>query len=190
MQPPPARETGPVNPVADQTAADRTRQALLLLLWVGLLAAFFAHVEIQIEGKAGWAANLPTWRIEDSWMNAFWGDKPITGYHVWVFSFMALAFHLPLFMTASFSLRLEARILGCIMVFWIVEDFLWFALNPAFGLNRFSPQHVPWHRHWFLGVPVDYVLALAIGFVLLGWSYYPGGSSSTAPRVNDVSAPD
>jgi len=32
----------------------------LTLAWTILLAYFFANVEIQIEGGAGWAASLPT----------------------------------------------------------------------------------------------------------------------------------
>lgn len=146
-------------------------RALVLLLWVALLGAVFANVEIQIEGGAGWAANLPTWRVDGSWLNLLWGGKTITGYHVWVFGFMALVFHLPQMMSAAFSWRLEARILGCIMVFWIVEDFLWFAFNPAFGLACFRPSCVPWHRHWLWGVPVDYVVSLALGFTLVAASY-------------------
>lgn len=142
-----------------------------LAAWVLLLGAVFANVEIQIEGDAGWAARLPTWRIEDSWLNIFWGGKPITGYHLWVFSFMAMVFHLPIFMGATFSWRLEARILGAVMVFWIAEDFLWFAFNPAFGLGKFDPAHVPWHKYWALRVPVDYIVTVALGAVLIGWSY-------------------
>ena len=42
--------------------------ALLLLVWVVLLALFFAMVEIQIEGTQGWASALPTWRIEKHWL--------------------------------------------------------------------------------------------------------------------------
>lgn len=142
-----------------------------LLLWVALLGAVFANVEIQIEGGAGWAANLPTWRIEHSWLNHFFGGKTITGYHFWIFSFMALAFHSALFLAGTFSWRLEARILGAVMVFWIAEDFLWFLLNPAFGVSKFAPTFIPWHKHWCLGVPVDYILTLTAGAVLIGWSY-------------------
>jgi hypothetical protein len=48
----------------------------LLLLWVVLAAFFFAQVEIQIEGPAGWASSLPTWRIEDHWLlDIFWGGS-------------------------------------------------------------------------------------------------------------------
>jgi len=57
----------------------------------------FAEVEIQIEGAAGWASSL---RLEDRdhWLlDLFWGGRPMTGYHAWVFSFMFLAFHLGVF---------------------------------------------------------------------------------------------
>lgn len=154
-------------------------QAVMLLLWVVMLGAVFANVEIQIEGGAGWAANLPTWRLDNSWLNLFWGGKTITGYHVWIFSFMALTFHLPLFITGVFSWRLEARIIGAVMVFWIAEDFLWFVFNPAFGVGMFAPECVPWHKHWVLGMPLDYILTLTGGALLIGGSYWNNRKKET-----------
>ena len=152
----------------------RSLPVWMLMAWIAVLGFFFAQVEIQIEGDAGWAANLPTWRIENHpLLNIFWGGKPLTGYHLWIFSFMALAFHLPAFMLGQFSVKLEARIIGSVMVFWIIEDFLWFLLNPAFGLSRFRPESVPWHKHWVLGMPVDYVVFLVLGGLLIGYSYQP-----------------
>jgi len=60
---------------------------MIYLGWVALMAFFFAKVEIQIEGAAGWASALPTWRIESHWLlDIFWGGRPMTGYHAWVFS--------------------------------------------------------------------------------------------------------
>jgi hypothetical protein len=142
----------------------------LLLFWVLLLGLFFAMTEIQIEGAHGWASSLPTWRIEHHpLLDLFWGGRPLTGYHAWVFSFMFLAFHLPHVVHGSFSRQTEARCLGALMLFWIVEDFLWFVLNPAFGLARFSPAHVPWHRHWLLGVPTDYLTFTLAGALLVVW---------------------
>jgi hypothetical protein len=141
---------------------------LFLLLWIGLLGLFFAMTEIQIEGSHGWAANLPTWRIEKHpLLDIFWEGKPMTGYHVWVFTFMAAVFHLPLVMAGRFSLRLEARCAGSVMLFWVVEDFLWFALNPAFGLGKLAPRFAPWHKAWFLGLPVDYTIFGSIGVLLI-----------------------
>lgn len=150
----------------------RMRDAGLLLAWIAVLAVFFAQVEIQIEGAAGWAANLPTWRIDNHpLLNVFWGGKPLTGYHVWVFSFMALVFHLPLFFHGTFNWKLEARIIGSVMVFWILEDLLWFVMNPAFGLARLNPGSVPWHRHWIFGMPVDYPVFLVLGGALMWYSF-------------------
>ena len=140
--------------------------------WILLLSFFFAKLEIQIEGEDGWAANLPTWRIERHWLlDLFWGGRPMTGYHAWAFSFMALAFHLPVFLQGQWTLRLEARILGSLMFFWVWEDLWWFALNPAFGLRKFRPEHIPWHKRWRCCVPVDYLKFTLFGGLLLWYSY-------------------
>jgi hypothetical protein len=145
------------------------------LLWVLVLAFMFAEVEIQIEGATGWAGNLPTWRIEQHWLlDLLWGGRPMTGYHAWVFSFMALVFHLPMFFAERWDWRLELRVLGGLMLFWIAEDFLWFAFNPAYGLEKFAPASIPWHKHWWLGVPTDYVTFSATGAILIALSGWPG----------------
>lgn len=144
------------------------------LLWVLLVAFLFAQVEIQIEGAAGWAAALPTWRIEKHWLlDIMWGGRPLTGYHVWVFSFMALVFHLPMFFASHWSWRHESRVLGGLMLFWIAEDFLWFVLNPAFGIAKFDPATIPWHKHWLLGMPTDYLTFSAFGLLLITASLWP-----------------
>ena len=147
-------------------------QVAFLLGWVALLGLFFAMTEIQIEGANGWAVALPTWRIEKHWLlDIFWGGRPMTGYHAWVFPFMFLAFHLPQAIHGAFSWRLEARCLGSLMIFWIIEDFLWFVLNPSFGMARFAPQFIPWHKHWLLGMPTDYLLFSGIGISLMMASF-------------------
>lgn len=158
------------------------RHGVAYIGWVCLLAFFFANVEIQIEGAQGWAAGLPTWRIEQHWLlDLFWGGRPMTGYHAWVFPFMLLFFHLPAFWAWQWNLRLEARILGSVMLFWLVEDFLWFLLNPAFGWERFTPAHIPWHKSWTLGLPTDYVTFTIVGGALLWWSFRPW-SQAAAPN--------
>ena len=147
-------------------------QLMLTLGFVLVLAFFFAKAEIQIEGDAGWAANLPTWRIEAHWLlNMFWGGRAMTGYHAWVFSFIALFFHFPLFFMAHWSWLLEARVIASIMLFWIAEDFLWFLINPAFGWKRFHPAHVGWHKHWACGAPVDYWIFACASAALFWYSY-------------------
>jgi hypothetical protein len=146
---------------------------LLLLGWILLISFFFANVEIQIEGGKGWASGLPTWRIDSHpLLDLFWGGRPMTGYHAWIFSFMFLIFHLAAFITGQWNVKLEARILGSLMLFWIIEDFLWFILNPSFGLEKFSSAFIPWHKKWLLFVPVDYITFSTIGTLLLCFSFW------------------
>lgn len=145
---------------------------VLTVAWVVMLGLFFAMTEIQIEGAAGWAANLPTWRIEHHWLlDIFWGGRPMTGYHAWVFPFMALFFHYPLVMLQRWSLRLEARALASIMLFWIAEDYLWFVFNPAYGIAHFSPEFIAWHKHWIWFAPTDYWVSLLVSAGLFFYSY-------------------
>lgn len=143
-----------------------------LLFWITIAAFFFAKVEIQIEGSEGWAAGLPTWRIERHWLlNIFWGGRAMTGYHAWVFPFMAIIFHFPIAVFGMMSWKYEARIIGSLMVFWIIEDFLWFVFNPAFGWKKFGRENVPWHKYWFLYFPTDYWTFTIAGTLLIAWSF-------------------
>lgn len=95
----------------------------------------------------------------------------MTGYHAWVFSFMALVFHFPLVVVGGLSFALECRCLGSLMMFWIAEDFLWFVLNPGFSAKQLFRGEIPWHKRMFLCLPVDYwVFGLASG-ILIALSY-------------------
>jgi hypothetical protein len=96
----------------------------------------------------------------------------MTGYHAWVFSFMFLVFHLPHAVSGRFTWLTELRCLGSLMLFWIIEDFLWFVLNPYYGLAKFAPQFIPWHKKWLLGMPTDYLLFSIIGISLIMASFF------------------
>jgi len=144
----------------------------ILFAFIALLGFFFAMTEIQIEGSNGWASGLPTWKIENHvLLNIFWGGRPLTGYHAWIFSFMFLVFHLPHMIYGRLSLLLEVRIIGSLMLFWIIEDCFWFVLNPAFGVRSFGPEHVWWHKVWLFGIPLDYWTFGILGIVLIIFSF-------------------
>ncbi len=162
----------PRPPLQESGASISGTHPCLLIFWIAVLGFFFANLEIQIEGPVGWAGGLPTWRIENHWLlDIFWGGRPMTGYHAWAFSFMALVFHLPVFIFGHWSVRYEARIIGSLMLFWIVEDFLWFVMNPQFGLAKFLPASIPWHKSWCGPVPTDYVTFTLIGGLLFLFSF-------------------
>ncbi len=128
----------------------------------------FALLEIQIEGEAGWAANLPTWRIENRWTRLFFSRRPLTGYHLYVHLFVLLLAHLPYTLGfAAPSWAAEARIAAFLIFFWVAEDYLWFVFNPKFGARKFRPEHAWWHAPtWWWIMPRDYWVFLPIGVVL------------------------
>jgi len=140
--------------------------------YISLLAFFFANVEVQIEGGAGWAESLPTWRIDQHWLlDIFWGGRPMTGYHAWVFSFMFLALHFPFFAGLKWTWRNQLRIIAGLQLFWIIEDFIWFVINPAFGLAKFNAENIPWHIEWIWFMPTDYWTFTITAIVLLSISF-------------------
>jgi hypothetical protein len=145
----------------------------LRLLAVLVGAFLWAKLEIEIEGKYGWAANLPTWRIKKHvLLDIFMGGRDLTGFHTWAFSFVAFAFHLPLIWAGHWTGPLECEVLGCLMLFWVLEDFFWFMFNPHYGWALYRKQQIAWHRRWFWVLPLDHWGMIAIGFFLLSWAHY------------------
>jgi hypothetical protein len=142
---------------------------ILFLVALLVLSTLFALVEIHIEGDAGWAASLPTWRIQNRWTRLFYGSRALTGYHLYVQLFVLGMVHLPFLLSLTpVSWRAEARILAFMILFWILEDFLWFVLNPKFGIRRFRKEHVPWHAPtWWWLMPRDYWLFLPVAVWLM-----------------------
>jgi len=46
-----------------------------------------------------------------------------------------------------------------------VWDFLWFVINPHYGIKKFRPNCIAWHKRWLLGVPLDYWGSVALSFL-------------------------
>jgi len=140
--------------------------------WFALMLAFtataFALLEIQIEGGSGWARRLPTWRVENRWTRLLMGARPLTGYHLYVHLFVLLLLHLPYALSlVTPTWAAEMRILAFLILFWILEDFLWFVFNPAFGVRRFNPRYATWHApSWWLIMPKEYWIFTPVAVLL------------------------
>ena len=143
-------------------------EILIFFGTVAVAAALFALLEIQIEGSAGWAAELPTWRVENRWTRLLLGARPLTGYHLYVHLFVLLLVHLPFLLhLAPWSWAAELRVIAFLILFWVAEDFLWFVLNPAWGVSRFRREEVWWYAEgWWGLMPRDYWIATPVGVVL------------------------
>jgi hypothetical protein len=136
------------------------------LAFMVFMAFILALWEIQIEGAAGWCANLPTWRVEKGWLMRLTGARPLTGYHVFMTVFLLSFVHLPLFFKA-WTWRLELLLMGFYIGMVLLEDFLWFVLNPDYGIRKFRKGQIWWHKSWWGPVPSFYWILLVIVIVFI-----------------------
>jgi hypothetical protein len=95
--------------------------------------------------------------------------------------------HLPLALLGAWTLKLEARVLGALLLLWLAREVWWFALSPAHGLAAVTPARATWIKHWFLGLPTDWWLLLAVGVALVWWSYRLYVRAGTTPVVTGES---
>ena len=147
---------------------------LLFFLYIIILSTLFAKIEIEVEGKFGWAEKLPTWKTSaDHWISKYFlSGRPLTGYHVWIILFMFFMIHF-VYLFIGFTLILELKLLSFFILFWMFEDFLWFLLNPEFGLANFKSKKIWWHKNnWWLFAPRDYFIFIPLGIILYILSFY------------------
>ena len=139
---------------------------IIIIIYLLLLAALLAKLELQIEGKkAGWALRLPCWRIHNKFTQFVLG-KEITGYHAWLLITFLFLFHSP-YLFIPFNLKTELITLGLFSWFWIAEDWFWFLFNSLYGLRNFKPGRIFWHKRWIWFLPVSYIWGMFIGILAL-----------------------
>jgi len=140
-----------------------------------LYALLMACLEIEIEGRHGWAERLPTWYrtsgLAARVFSLLASGKPLTGYHLFLLPLTALTFHLPFVFGVPWTGAGELAIAAAWIAWLATWDVLWFVLNPAYGWHRFRRGNVWWHRRWIGRLPVDYLLAAVISLLLAAAAY-------------------
>lgn len=137
-------------------------------VYLSVIAITLAILEVQIEGEYGWAEKLPCWRPNPSSFIAksyakVMGDKELTGYHIAMFISVLIILHFPFFVGVSWNLTRELEVFSSYFLLAVCWDFLWFVWNPAYGLKKFKPEFIKWHKHWIKKkVPADYPIGLAV----------------------------
>jgi hypothetical protein len=127
----------------------------------------YALLEIQIEGKNGWARHLPTFRI-NVFFKKLLGGKPLTGYHIYMLLTFIVVFNA--MMHEEVSLKNEFNIIGYLSIFFVLEDMFWFILNPHYTLKRFIQKDIKWHKRWLFGLPISYW----VGILIMSLMFYLG----------------
>jgi hypothetical protein len=134
-------------------------------------------MEINVEGRYGWAEKLPTWYRVTGWAGRFWGKimngKPLTGYHLALNGLLLIFFNWTFFQEERWpTLVEELSVLSQFFAMSVYWDFMWFLLNPYYlsetGVG-FSKQSVWWHAlsHWVADLfPLDYLMGILISIGL------------------------
>ncbi len=156
---------------------------LATVLFWSVFATVLACIEIESEGKHGWAHKAPTWyRTTGFWARVYglvMGGKPLTGYHAFMFFLPVLIFHAHFFMGVPWSTEAECRAWALYFVWCPLWDYYWFVLNPHYA-GQFRRESIWWHAKspWVGGLfPLDYVSGLAASLACAGIGAWFAGSA-------------
>jgi hypothetical protein len=61
-----------------------------------------------------------------------------------------------IFLFIPWTISVEFETWALFFLYLLCEDFLWFIVNPYFGIKKFCPECCSWHRNWLFSIPVDY----------------------------------
>jgi len=150
---------------------DNKMQIIFSAIFLFLISLIFAFLEIEIEGKNGWAKNIPTWYRKSGFSKLFYKisyNKPLTRYHLFVLLFIFFLFHSGFFFNLSWTIQNKLKILLNFLILILIEGFLWFEFNPNYGIRKFGKKEIWWHGRtkWFFGIPQSYFLGFGLLFVL------------------------
>jgi hypothetical protein len=152
--------------------------AQIAVLWCWALA--LAVLEVEIEGAHGWAERLPTWFRTRGPIGRTWavisGGRPATGYHLAMIAMLLLALHYPFAAGVEWSVAAEVGVIATYLAWVIAWDYLWFVVNPYYGLRRFRRGDVWWYPGPWIGrIPADYALAIGVSIAVAAIAIPIGG---------------
>lgn len=124
-------------------------------VFIAIYAILYSMLEIEIEGNAGWAKNLPTVAS---------GIGQFTIYHL-LMNFIVI-------MTISYALYSKNYsnwlILFFIIAWFLIEDFVWFCLSPFYTIKKYTQDNIPWHskQPWLLNSPLHNWIGIIVMFLI------------------------
>ena len=129
-----------------------------------LFAAIFASVS-----KKPYVTDLPAWRPNPNfWLTkvAYWFPnfgRPVDGMDTFALLFAGITCLLlvPIWSALHnhpFPIAEWFEIVAYFIAFAVIEDCVWYAVNPAWGLRRFRRKNLPYwmYKIWLFGIPSQY----------------------------------
>jgi hypothetical protein len=141
---------------------------LLIFIWIWVAMMAMSFWEAYVEGRRAWDKGKLGWKIG-------FGSYKLTAYHFFVFVVMwPLLVSLPLVVygwnTKLFGILLSAYISGT-----VIEDFMWYVVNPVVKIKEFSPKklakYYPWVNIFGFRLPLFYIVGVVVSIIswLLIW---------------------
>lgn len=130
-------------------------------IFIIVFSFLFAIIEIEVEGRDGWAKNLPTPHLTSD-------EKSLTFYHVYIFLFVFAAFNMIFFIrTQLLNWRNVFYIFSMTLMFFFLEDMYWFFANPFHSILKQNEWHV------YVGpIPLLYIVLPIAAFIVAAIAGY------------------
>ncbi len=142
---------------------------ILIFLWIYLAMVAMSFWEAYSEGRKLWDKGKIGWKIKIT------EKYCIPAYHFYIFVVMwPLLLTLP-FVICGWNLKLFGILASAYLSGLVVEDFMFFVVNPKIKLSEFNSKFVcyyPWIKIGKIEMPLLYVMALIIS--LLSWYFIWG----------------
>ena len=120
-------------------------------LFIFSYSTLYSLLEIELEAKEGWCKNLPTPVV----LGKF------TLYHV-LMNIIVIITLLKVYVKNKDDL---AKGIFYIALWFLVEDFMWFVMNPYYKIEKYKKEYIWWHARseWYYGIPEhNYIGGLVI----------------------------
>jgi hypothetical protein len=142
---------------------------ILIFVWIYAAMIAMSFWESYVEGRNAWNKHKLGWSIKLT------KKYCLPAYHVYVFWVMwPLLITLPL-VIYGWDTRLFGILLSAYTSGMVLEDFMWFVVNPSVKLSEFNPKfagYYPWIKIGKFHIPAFYVVGIAIS--LLSWYFIWG----------------
>lgn len=142
----------------------------IILIFGFVYVAMVANAfwEAYVEGRNPWDQRKLGWKLK------LGNNYTLPAYHFWLFVVMWPAMLMLPMVITGWNWRLAGILTSAYLSGAVLEDFLWYVVNPEVKLSEFGPKFVtyhPWAKIGKLDLPISYVVLLGVSILVwyVGW---------------------
>lgn len=138
---------------------------IIIFLWIMAGFISWSFWEAYIEGKNPWGKKQCGWKFKLT------KNFTLTAYHFWLNVMFIFFLSLPV-VIYGWDWEIAGIITSAALIGFIVQDFLWYAINPHYSFKKFNPKDAGWYPWVNLGIikiPKTYIIGIVLA--LLSWYF-------------------